>query len=125
MSDTGERLDPVSAEKSAERVADEAAGGGQPPNTTPPISAGGMDDDSWKFAKNKTPEQWQNQMRQRGWNDRLINEAINDGAQVPAPNHVNPGNPAVRYVHPVTGQSVVLDILTNEVIHVGGPGFLY
>jgi hypothetical protein len=35
------------------------------------------------------------------------------------------GNPATPYVHPKTGQSVVLDDVTGEVIHVGGPGFTY
>jgi hypothetical protein len=35
------------------------------------------------------------------------------------------GNSAIRYVHPETGQSVVVDTVTNEVIHVGGPGFRY
>jgi hypothetical protein len=35
------------------------------------------------------------------------------------------GNPAIRYVDPETGQSVVVDTVTDEVIHVGGPGFKY
>ncbi len=46
------------------------------------------------------------------------------GMQIPAINGAT-GNPAIRYVHPVTGQSVVVDRVTKEVIHVGGPGFLY
>ncbi len=32
---------------------------------------------------------------------------------------------ATRYINPTTGQSVVLDDVTKEVIHVGGPGFKY
>lgn len=35
------------------------------------------------------------------------------------------GHPATRYVNPDTGQSVVVDDVTGQVIHVGGPGFQY
>lgn len=35
------------------------------------------------------------------------------------------GNPATRFIHPKTGQSVVIDDVTGQVIHVGGPGFKY
>jgi hypothetical protein len=35
------------------------------------------------------------------------------------------GNSATRYIHPVTGQSVVVDNVTGNVVHVGGPGFQY
>jgi hypothetical protein len=35
------------------------------------------------------------------------------------------GNASTRYVHPTTGQSVVFDDVTKEVIHLGGPGFKY
>lgn len=38
---------------------------------------------------------------------------------------INPANNATRYVHPITGQSVVIDEVTREIIHVGGPGFKY
>jgi hypothetical protein len=64
------------------------------------------------------------QMGPRGWTPEKIGEAIRSGERIPAVNKAN-GNPAVRYVHPVTGQSVVVDTVTNEVIHVGGPGFKY
>jgi hypothetical protein len=33
--------------------------------------------------------------------------------------------PALRYVHPVTGKSVVVDAATGEIFHVGGEGFRY
>jgi hypothetical protein len=49
---------------------------------------------------------------------------MQDGKQVRAINKAN-GNPATRYIHPETGQSVVVDDVTGEVIHVGGPGFKY
>lgn len=51
-------------------------------------------------------------------------EAMHSGRRVRAINQAN-GNPATRYVHPRTGQSVVVDNVTGEVIHVGGPGFGY
>ena len=38
---------------------------------------------------------------------------------------VNPANGATRFVNPATGRSVVIDNVTNVVIHVGGDGFAY
>ncbi len=64
------------------------------------------------------------QMGPRGWTDSLVDEAVSSGQQVSAMNKAT-GNAAIRYVHPRTGQSVVIDDVTNEVIHVGGPGFKY
>jgi len=80
---------------------------------------------SWKFGKNHTAQQWQNKMTQRGWTPQQITEAIQNGQQFPAVNNVSPGNPATRYVHPTTGRSVIVDDVTQEVIHVGGDGFVY
>lgn len=79
----------------------------------------------WKFGPNHTDQQWQNKMRQRGWTPAQITEAINSGQRHDAVNLVNPGNAATRYVHPTTGRSVIVDDVTEEVIHVGGDGFLY
>jgi RHS repeat-associated protein len=64
------------------------------------------------------------QMEARGWTDESIQEAVQSGDQVQAVNKAT-GNPATRYINPTTGQSVVLDDVTKEVIHVGGPGFKY
>jgi len=64
------------------------------------------------------------QMGPRGWTKQQIGDAIKSGQQIRAINKAT-GNPAIRYVHPKTGQSVVVDTVTNEVIHVGGPGFKY
>jgi hypothetical protein len=64
-------------------------------------------------------------MESRGWTTDLITQAIQEGAQFPAQNLVNVGNEAIRFVSPVTGQSVVLDTVLNEVLHIGGPGFRY
>jgi len=66
----------------------------------------------------------QGQMGQRGWTEQQISDAISGGQQVPAINKAT-GDSATRYVNPDTGQSVVVDDVTNEVIHVGGPGFEY
>jgi hypothetical protein len=64
------------------------------------------------------------QMGPRGWTQEAIQEAIRSGEQVQALNKAT-GNPATRYIHPITGQSVVVDDLTGEVIHVGAPGYGY
>jgi len=52
----------------------------------------------------------------------MIKEAFEKGESVPAINKAT-GGPATRYIHPETGQSVVIDNATGEVIHVGGTGF--
>jgi membrane carboxypeptidase/penicillin-binding protein len=64
------------------------------------------------------------QMEARGWTEKAIQEAMKSGKQVRAINKAT-GNPATRYISPTTGQSVVVDDVTGEVIHVGGPGFKY
>ncbi|MCO6509304.1 MAG: hypothetical protein J5I65_00765 [Aridibacter famidurans] len=65
------------------------------------------------------------QAARRGWTKKMVQEAVEFGQQFPARNKIRPGNGATRYVHPKTGQSVVIDDVTNEIMHVGGPGFLY
>ena len=77
------------------------------------------------FSPYKSPQTWANQTSQRGWTPDLIEDAINNGLSFPAPNNINPANGATRYVSPVTGQSVVIDNTTGDIIHVGGPGFRY
>jgi len=64
------------------------------------------------------------QMGRRGWTEQQIAEAMKCGQQIPAINKAT-GNAAIRCVHPQTGQSVVVDTVTNEVIHVGGPRVKY
>jgi len=63
------------------------------------------------------------QMRKRGRTKEAIDEAIKSSKQIKAVNKAI-GNTATRYVHPTTGQSVIVDKVTGE-IHVGGPGFKY
>ena len=64
------------------------------------------------------------QMGPRGWTEQQIAEAVRSGQQIPAVNKVT-GNAAILYVHPQTGQSVVVDTVTSKVIHVGWAGFKY
>jgi len=64
-------------------------------------------------------------MQQRGWTQDQINDAINNGQNFPAPNNINPGNGATRYVNPITGRSVVVDDSTGAILHIGGDGFKY
>jgi RHS repeat-associated protein len=88
-------------------------------------SGGGSGGGKWKLGSNKSASKWANQLRQRGWTEAQIDEAIQHGQQYPATNMINPANGATRFVNPTTGQSVVLDNVTGEVLHVGGPGFKY
>lgn len=64
-------------------------------------------------------------MSKRGWSTEMITEALKNGRSFDAVNLINKGNTATRYVHPKTGQSVVIDNITREIIHLGGPGFKY
>jgi Colicin E5 ribonuclease domain len=78
-----------------------------------------------KLGAHKSAEKWQNQLRRRGWTLEQINEAIATGKRYPAPNYVNQGNTATRYVSPRTGQSVVVDDQTGEILHVGAAEYKY
>lgn len=61
------------------------------------------------------------QMRNRGWTENEIREAL---MTTPIPCR-GKHNFAVRYVHPVSGKSVIVDVATKEIFHVGGEGYLY
>jgi hypothetical protein len=80
---------------------------------------------NWKLGGNHSAQQWQNKIVQRGWTPDQITEAIQNGPKVSAVNLVTPGNAATRYIHPTTGRSVVVEDVSQEVIHVGGDGFVY
>ena len=60
-------------------------------------------------------------MRKRGWDEQQVREAL---ATTPVPAQGKQG-PALRYVHPKSGKSVVVDQATGEIFHVGGEGFRY
>jgi len=79
----------------------------------------------WNYGDYKSQSKWENQMEQRGWTEQQIDEAIFKGESYPAPNNINPNNGATRYVHPITGRSVVIDNVTGKILHVGGDGFKY
>jgi Colicin E5 ribonuclease domain len=64
------------------------------------------------------------QMEARGWTTAQIREAMASGRRVSAVNR-STGNAATRYINPTSGQSVVVDNVTGDMVHVGGPGFKY
>lgn len=61
------------------------------------------------------------QMRRRGWTEEQVREALRTE---PIPWQGKLG-PALRYTHPTTGKTVVVDATTGEIFHVGGEGFRY
>lgn len=80
---------------------------------------------SWVYGAFKSEAKWAGQLSKRGWTAEQITEAVTKGKSFDAVNMVNKANSATRYVHPTTGQSVVIDNVTKELLHVGGPGFKY
>lgn len=52
-------------------------------------------------------------MRARGWTEQQIQEAIDTGEFFPQQTG------SIRYKHPKTGNSVVIDPQTGQVFHVG------
>lgn len=72
----------------------------------------------------KSPGKLSRQMAARGWTPERIDEARASGRAFQTTN-LETGGAATRYVHPVTGRSVVIDDRSGEVIHVGGDGFIY
>lgn len=80
---------------------------------------------SWVYGAFKSEAKWAGQLSKRGWTAEQITEAVTKGKSFDAVNMVNKANAATRYVHPTTGQSVVIDNITKELLHVGGPGFKY
>ena len=79
----------------------------------------------WTYGAFKTETKWANQFAKRGWTSEKVTEAITKGKPYSAVNNVNKANGATRYVHPTTGQSVVIDNITRELLQVGGPGFIW
>lgn len=80
---------------------------------------------SWVYGAFKSEAKWAGQLSKRGWTTEQITEAVTKGKSFDAVNMVNKANSATRYVHPTTGQSVVIDKVTKELLHVGGKGFKY
>ncbi len=69
-------------------------------------------------------EKLEGQMVKRGFSLEQIDDAVRSGSNIDAINK-GTGGPAIRYVNPTTGQSVVIDTKTNRVLHVGKPGYEY
>lgn len=61
-----------------------------------------------RLGARKSAQRWANQLKKRGWTMDQIKEAVEQGQRFPAPNKVNPGNTATRYVHPTSGKSVIV-----------------
>jgi hypothetical protein len=61
------------------------------------------------------------QMQKRGWLEQEIREAL-ETPGMPAQGKLGP---AMRHVHPRTGKSVVVDVASGEIFHVGGEGYVY
>ncbi len=79
----------------------------------------------WVFGAFKTEAKWASQFLKRGWTRELVTEAVTRGESFEAVNTVNKANGATRYVYPTTEQSIVIDNVTKELLHVGGPDFKY
>jgi len=61
------------------------------------------------------------QMRKRGWTEQQVREAMRTTG-IPA---MGKRGSATRYVHPITGKSVVVDNRSGEIFHVGDEEFGY
>ncbi len=61
------------------------------------------------------------QMKNRKWTEVQIREALRCEPIPAAGQH----GPALCYVHPVTGKSVVVDAATSEIFHVGKEQYRY
>ena len=85
----------------------------------------GTIESKWVYGAFKSEAKWVSQFSKRGWTPALVTEAITNGKSFNAVNMINKTNPAIRYIHPTTGQSIVKDKVTNELLHIGGPGFKY
>jgi hypothetical protein len=98
-----------------------------PPKGDKPDGTGGGDKEvsSWVYGSFKSESKWAGQLSKIGWTAEQITEAVTKGKSFNSVNMVNKANSATRYVHPTTGQSVVIDNVTKELLHVGGPGFKY
>ncbi|TVQ17130.1 MAG: hypothetical protein EA361_03050 [Bacteroidetes bacterium] len=83
-------------------------------------SSGGKSGAKRAYGSFKSVSKWISQFLKRGWTPQKVTEAITKGKSFNAVNMVNKGNGATRYVHPTSGQSVVIDNVTREILHVGG-----
>ena len=78
----------------------------------------------WKFGAHKKQGEWDKQMKKRNWTNDEITDTIKEGERFPAQNDVNKGNPAIRYENKKTGNYLVRDEKTKEIIQIGEKNFL-
>jgi len=67
------------------------------------------------------PRKLLQQMKGRGWSEAQIIEAL---ATTTLAARGKLGS-AMRYVHPMTGKSLVVDAASGEIFHLGDEGFIY
>jgi RHS repeat-associated protein len=80
---------------------------------------------TWRLGGNHSAHQWRNDFARGFWTEDLIDDAICSGVALGGYVVYWNGHPATRYVSPETGNSVIVDDETCEVIHAGGPNFKY
>lgn len=78
---------------------------------------------TWYYGAHKSARRWGNQFENRKWTPQKVTHMIKWGTKYPAPNYVKPGNPAIRYQDDKTGQYVVRDETTREILQISGPKF--
>lgn len=77
-----------------------------------------------KYVLSQSWKNWDSYMVKRGWTESSIKEALTtEGIPHAGDNFLNPGNPMTRFINPTTGQSLIQDSVTSEIIQLGGPGF--
>ena len=113
------------ADPDAAKIAADAGNDAIKASVEAAISAAPNSVPQWNLGANHSAQQWANKLDKRGWTSQQIEEALVKGEQFVAKNLVNPANPATRFVHPVTGRSIVRDNVTGEILHIGGDGFAY
>ena len=68
----------------------------------------------WVYGAFKSETKWASQFSKRGWTPEQVTEAITNGKSFDAVNMINEANGDTRYVHPTTGQSVVVIMLQRS-----------
>jgi Phage Mu protein F like protein/Colicin E5 ribonuclease domain len=75
----------------------------------------------WRLGAHKSAKRWASQIENRRWTPEEITETIKNGEKFPAPNRINPHNPAARYEY--NGRYIVRDEVTKEILQISGDNF--
>jgi hypothetical protein len=70
----------------------------------------------WQLGSHKSPKQWENQILKRNWKPEDVDKLIRTGRQTPARNEVRPSHGATRFEDRVTGEFVVRDNRTGDIL---------